>query len=72
MLSSVARREEATVTGKTETLVVFVGLLVVEDLDDLLAFAADHHRIIFRMHVYRASTAFEKFWRFFLDFEKWR
>lgn len=69
MLTGEGRREEFTVTGKTESLVVLVALLIIENLDDLLALAADHHRIILRVHMYRPSAALEKLRTFILGFE---
>lgn len=55
-------------TGETEPLIVLVRFFFVEDFDDFLAVAANHHGVVLRVHMYRSSTALEEFRTIILSF----
>lgn len=51
-----------------EPLIVQIGFFVIEDLDDLLAFGADHHRVVFRVEMDRPPTALKQLGNFLTSF----
>lgn len=69
MLARVLGRQEATMARQAKALIVLVRFIVIEDFDDLLAVATDHHRIVLSVHLNRSSATFEQFGTFILDFD---